>query len=33
MAVRAIPLSAMPEESLYGAVARAGLPPYEEWRN
>jgi hydroxymethylglutaryl-CoA lyase len=33
MAVRAIPLSAMPEETLYGAVARAGLPPYEEWRN
>jgi hydroxymethylglutaryl-CoA lyase len=33
MAVRAIPGRAMPEETLYGAVARAGLPPYEEWRN
>jgi hydroxymethylglutaryl-CoA lyase len=30
-AVRAIPRRAMPEETLYGAVARAGLPPYREW--
>jgi hydroxymethylglutaryl-CoA lyase len=32
-AVRAIPRQAMPEETLYGAVARAGLPPYREWRD
>ncbi len=32
-AVRAIAASEMPEETLYGAVARAGLPSYEEWRN
>ena len=32
-AVRGILGTAMPQETLYGAVARAGLPPYEEWRN
>ena len=32
-AVRAILGTAMPEETLYGAAARAGLPPYEGWRN
>ncbi len=31
-AVRAIPRAAMPQEPLYGGLARAGVPPYREWR-
>lgn len=30
-AVRAIPHREMPDEKLYGAVARAGLPPFAAW--
>ncbi|HZD91580.1 MAG TPA: hydroxymethylglutaryl-CoA lyase [Pseudolabrys sp.] len=31
-AVREIPRREMPDEALYGAVARAGLPRFPEWR-
>ena len=31
-AVRTIPHREMPNEALHGAVARAGLPPFSEWR-
>ncbi len=31
-AVRAIAHQAMPDETLYGGLARAGLPPFGEWR-
>jgi len=31
-AVRAIPRAAMPQETLYGGLARAGVPNYAEWR-